>query len=557
MPGFMGNQTVGCRKMRGLCDDGITICDVNAQCRNRGLSGYFCECNPGWAGTGRICGRDTDSDGWPDERLPCNYEHCYPDNCPKVPNSGQEDADKDGIGDQCDPDKDNDGVPNDPDNCPLVANPDQTDSDSREGSKDEVGDACDNCPSDPNPDQTDTDGDGRGDVCDPDADDDGILNGQDNCPYKVNPDQRDTDRDGLGDVCDNCPDIYNPDQRDSDSDLVGDICDNNDDMDNDGVQDDKDNCPRTPNANQLDKDKDGQGDECDDDDDADGIRDIIDNCRLIPNKDQRDSDGDGVGDVCDEDFDGDRTPDKQDVCPENDRVYQTDFRAYQTVVLDPQGDSQIDPNWVVLNEGAEIVQTKNSDPGLAVGYTTFNGVDFSGTFFVNTDVDDDYAGFVFSYQDSGTFYVVMWKKLAQTYWKSDPFRAVAEPGIQLKAVKSKTGPGLMMRNSLWHTGDTENEVKLLWKDPRNVGWKERTAYRWELIHRPAIGLIRVWLYEDTQLVADSGNITDLSIRGGRLGVFCFSQEAVIWSDLNYRCNDAVPTGLTGVSNENIPSNYRG
>jgi hypothetical protein len=71
---------------------------------------------------------DTDGDGWADDE----------DNCPNIANADQADADGDGIGDACDPDKDGDGVLNGADNCPDVANADQADADG-----DGIGDACD------------------------------------------------------------------------------------------------------------------------------------------------------------------------------------------------------------------------------------------------------------------------------------------------------------------------------------------------------------------------------------------------------------------------------
>jgi hypothetical protein len=59
-------------------------------------------------------------------------------------------------------DADSDGAIDAADNCPLVPNPGQQD-----GDRDSRGDPCDNCPAVANPDQADTDRDGVGDACEP------------------------------------------------------------------------------------------------------------------------------------------------------------------------------------------------------------------------------------------------------------------------------------------------------------------------------------------------------------------------------------------------------
>jgi len=174
------------------------------------------------------------------------------DNCPSVPNPGQEDADGDEIGDVCD-DSDGDGWMDIDDNCPVTSNTDQAD----------------------------IDGDGVGDVCD-DSDGDTIMDSLDNCRILANTDQADIDGDAIGDFCD-----------DSDVSSI-------DGSPNpDGFMDNVDNCRLVYNPDQSDANGDGLGDVCVRDFDGDGIKDNKDNCSLTWNPDQLDSDGDDIGDACD------------------------------------------------------------------------------------------------------------------------------------------------------------------------------------------------------------------------------------------------------------------
>ena len=123
---------------------------------------------------------------------------------------------------------------------------------------------------------------------------------------------------------------------------------------------------------------------------------------------------------------------------------------------------------------------------------------------------------------------------------------------QIKRVSSGTGPytGTVLSDAIRRPHSVPGETKLLWRaDSRAAGgWKEGHSYRFSLTHRPRLGLIRLQLWEGEKLIADSGHIIDDgpdSLRGGRLGVYCDSQEQITWAALSYRslvssvtCNDS-------------------
>ena len=175
-----------------------------------------------------VCGDPCQSDDDCDDDDACTVDTCSSGEC-SYTGLTRVDMDGDGLIDDCDDDTDGDGVPDaddcDPNDASIGAGTpeacDGLDNDC-DGQVDEgvCGDPCtsdadcgdaDACTDDSCVDGecmydpiigVDLDGDGLPDACEPDGDEDGVIDDDDNCPEDFNEAQLDADGDGIGNVCD-------------------------------------------------------------------------------------------------------------------------------------------------------------------------------------------------------------------------------------------------------------------------------------------------------------------------------------------------------------------
>lgn len=173
------------------------------------------------------------------------------------------------------------------------------------------------------------------------------------------------------------------------------------------------------------------------------------------------------------------------------------------------------PEWVLEENNTVARQKINVTASTLLSDFDSGNSTIRGSWRVDTNEDDDFAGFVFGFQNDQQFYLFDWKKLDQLNHAG--ISGYAEQGMSVKKVKA-----VKSLEDLWITAGTPN-VDVLYHN--RVQWQPLVDYDFTLDFRSPDIFITV--KQGAEIVAEI-HVQDSTYSGGGFGFYNMSQEQLLY-----------------------------
>ncbi len=195
-----------------------------------------------------------------------------------------------------------------------------------------------------------------------------------------------------------------------------------------------------------------------------------------------------------------------------------DLGSWSVVAPDLAG-GQSPGNWVLSSGNTVVEQTVNADPSFFLNNLNQTSYAMDGSWKVNTTSDDDFMGFVFGYQNPGSFYVFDWKQYDQN---AGSVYGYANAGMTVRKMT-----GVSTHPEYWiNTADTGNMEILATNHGSGLGWADNKEYDFHLDFEPGEFSIVV---KDGATVLWEDTIYDSTYSSGQFGFYNYSQSNVLYS----------------------------
>lgn len=210
-----------------------------------------------------------------------------------------------------------------------------------------------------------------------------------------------------------------------------------------------------------------------------------------------------------------------------------DLSDWKSVIVANSNDPQ--PNWKLDPSKTSVTQTINAKPSAFVSNIECNNAKIQGNFSVNTNLDDDFIGFVFGYKDTGHYYLFDWKQKNQD---------VAKQGMSVKLINTDD---TVNNSELWSTSGSKDKVKSLYHN--DIGYKDNIVYNF-ILNFTGEGSFNIVIKEGDK-VLDDITINDSTYTSGKFGFYNFSQSMVNYSGFTMEELTTVLKSTVGDSKVNL------